>query len=256
MLDTPETDCLPRILAELQAETCDYFRNGWRRFYNTMETLVQEAEAGSRVLDLGGDVSDWPTRPKERRHPYSFGRYFRMAGFDYASLNWNDLDLRSDPLPFEDGSFDVVTNWETIEHLWAFGDGGMLSWEGIVHSWREAHRVLKPGGLFFVATRNRFCPLIFQRLRTGMFPQCYVTGFIDGELRGGHIREFTGAELDALAQVTGTYPQRRLLCRSSLEPELEEKLVQVRVDIEAFLRRELAADEVADSIYLLGRKAA
>ncbi len=245
---------LEDILAELQTETCNYFRGGWRRFYNTLETLVEEANPGAQVLDLGGDVSDWLDRPERQRQPYSFGHYFRKAGFEYSSLNWSDVDLCVDRLPFDDNVFDVVTSWETIEHLWTFQAGGMLAWDGILHFWHEAHRVLKPGGLFFVATRNRFCPLIFERLRIGVFPQCYATGLVDGEFRGGHIREFTGAELDGLAAVTGTYPERKLVCRSSLDPAHEHRLALVRADMEIFLRRTLSPDELADSIYLIGRK--
>jgi len=71
---------LEEIRTELQNETCQYFANGWRRFYNTIETLVNEAEPGSRVLDLGGDVSNRLERPAQSRHPYSFGHYFHKAG--------------------------------------------------------------------------------------------------------------------------------------------------------------------------------
>ena len=53
------------------------------------------------------------------------------------------IDLNVDPLPFKDGFFDVVLMEEVIEHL--INPDNAL---------REAHRILKEGGLFLVSTPN------------------------------------------------------------------------------------------------------
>lgn len=53
------------------------------------------------------------------------------------------VDLNSEPLPFEDNRFTLVTCAETIEHL-----------ERYRETLREIHRVLKPGGILVITTPN------------------------------------------------------------------------------------------------------
>lgn len=53
------------------------------------------------------------------------------------------VDLNSEPLPFEDNRFTLVTCAETIEHL-----------ERYRETLREIHRVLKPDGIAVVTTPN------------------------------------------------------------------------------------------------------
>jgi 2-polyprenyl-6-hydroxyphenyl methylase/3-demethylubiquinone-9 3-methyltransferase len=86
-------------------------------------------------------------------------RALRGAGHDVHALDYSlpslrvsqSLDqslyyLRGDALqlPYADGSFDVVTSMDFLEHI-----------EDPAASVREAARVLKPGGLFFFHTFNR-----------------------------------------------------------------------------------------------------
>lgn len=52
-------------------------------------------------------------------------------------------DLNADPLPYADGSFDLVTCTEVIEHI-----------EHYRRTIREAFRVLRPGGVLVVSTPN------------------------------------------------------------------------------------------------------
>jgi len=52
-------------------------------------------------------------------------------------------DLNRDDLPFADGEFDLVTCTEAFEHI-----------ENYHRVVREAHRILKPGGVFFVSIPN------------------------------------------------------------------------------------------------------
>jgi SAM-dependent methyltransferase len=52
-------------------------------------------------------------------------------------------NLNSEPLPYPDASFDLVTCTEVIEHL-----------ENFRAALREMHRVLRPGGVLIVSTPN------------------------------------------------------------------------------------------------------
>lgn len=61
-----------------------------------------------------------------------FSEMSRSAGGDVALLR---LDLDSEPLPFDDGVFDLVTCFETLEHVQF--DGELLG---------ELHRALRRGG--------------------------------------------------------------------------------------------------------------
>lgn len=65
----------------------------------------------------------------------------------YKPLDYDTIDFNTDPLPFEADTFDIVCSLAVIEHL-----------ENTDHFLREAYRVLKPGGVFYISTPNfRFC---------------------------------------------------------------------------------------------------
>ena len=69
-----------------------------------------------------------------------------LDGWVNIDLDSEKADLRHDltePLPYEDGSVDLIYSEHFIEHLTAEDGLKML---------RECHRVLKPGGLVRVAT--------------------------------------------------------------------------------------------------------
>lgn len=130
----------------------NYFGPGGRRFF----CLVERAVGGCRL---------WRARIVARRF-VSPGRILDLGcgrGLMLASLkrmgwecagtegsavmaeevrNAYDLDIRSgeiDPLPFPDGTFNVVTAWHSLEHM-----------EKPVKVLREVFRVLQPGGLLVV----------------------------------------------------------------------------------------------------------
>lgn len=54
------------------------------------------------------------------------------------------FNIEKDPFPFDDAAFDVVLCMEVLEHL-AYSPSHMLA---------ESHRVLRPGGLFFLTVPN------------------------------------------------------------------------------------------------------
>jgi SAM-dependent methyltransferase len=79
-------------------------------------------------------------------------------------------------LPLEDGSVDVVVNFQVIEHLW---DQAQFV--------AECYRVLRPGGVFLVSTPNR---ITFSPGR-------------DTPLNPFHTRELNAAELTELLEDAG-----------------------------------------------------
>jgi len=107
---------------------------------------------GEKVLDFGASEG-------------KFGR--RLAeGVLYRTLD-TDPAVRADYRAIaevEPGSFDVVTCFETIEHLALEEAREML--EG-------AARVLRPGGRLFVSTPNVHHPWSFLRSATHLTPFCY-----------------------------------------------------------------------------------
>lgn len=107
-------------------------------------------------------------------------------------------DLRAEPLPFPDASFDVVLFNETIEHL-----------EGRPHGvLAEIRRVLRPGGRLFLTTpnvagiRNRLRLLLGKNIYTDLATLRTV------EPHKLHHREYVLGELTALAAGCGLRPVR------------------------------------------------
>lgn len=62
---------------------------------------------------------------------------------ELGDIPGKEVNLNEDVLPFEDNSFDLVTCTEAIEHI-----------ENFRVVTREAFRLLKPGGIFFISTPN------------------------------------------------------------------------------------------------------
>lgn len=106
----------------------------------------RERDARLRILDVGAGAG-------------FLARDLRHDGYDVHALDYSlqslrvsqSLDasvrhMRGDALalPYRDGSFDVVTSMDFLEHI-----------ENPAASIREAARVLRPGGLFFFHTFNR-----------------------------------------------------------------------------------------------------
>jgi len=84
-------------------------------------------------------------------------------------------DLMQGPLPYADGTFDIVFSGETIEHQ-------------VDTDWllREFNRVLKPGGLLVLTFPNIRTPLGIAMLVFFDMPPMYAARF-----RASHFRDFT-----------------------------------------------------------------
>lgn len=126
---------------------------------------------------------------------------------DYLSVgkpkeSFKTFDFSTAIFPYEDNTFDAITNIEVVEHL-----------ENPYHFLREVGRIMKPGGLLILSTPN---PLhIFNRLSFLLRGKFYR--FLDGNdhimlfahyvLTKGALRFFT---LEATEYMFGEMPYRTL----------------------------------------------
>lgn len=94
------------------------------------------------------------------------------------------------PLPLDDGTFDVVHAFEIIEHLY--------DTEGFL---REVSRLLTPGGLLLMSTPN--LNSYDNRLRVLMGQSLPMWGASLADRHGGHIRVFNESSAIDLLQRSG-----------------------------------------------------
>ncbi len=159
----------------------------------SMRHAAARIAPGQRVLDVGA----------------SDGRFGRRlaAGTVYETLDTDPL-VRADHRSFADtppGAFDVVTCFETVEHLTLAEACALL--EG-------AAKALKPGGTLFVSTPNIFHPWAYLRSATHRTPFCYdeLGGLIEmhGFAVDGLFRSHRDAALKAVVRRIA-YPLYRIL---------------------------------------------
>ncbi len=107
--------------------------------------LESELRAGDRVLDLGCGEGDFAAFALAAGAPQAVAADVAEAALRRAGAAHPELDLRlvpeDGPLPFGDGSFELVWASEVIEHV---GDTG--AWLS------EVRRVLTPRGRLLVTT--------------------------------------------------------------------------------------------------------
>ena len=95
------------------------------------------------------------------------------------------FNIEKDPFPFPPGAFDAVLCMEVLEHL-AYSPSHMLA---------EAHRVLRPGGLFFLTVPNL---LTVKRLVLMLLNRTTEVPYSGYGLYGRHQREFAPHEVAGL----------------------------------------------------------
>ncbi len=118
----------------------------------SMRHAAARIKPGERVLDVGA----------------SDGRFGRKlpSGTIYETLDTDPL-VRADYRSFADpppDAFDVVTCFETVEHLTLAEAGALLA---------GAAKALRPGGMLFVSTPNIHHPWAYLRSATHRTPFCY-----------------------------------------------------------------------------------
>lgn len=94
-------------------------------------------------LDIGAGRGDLIRRMQTGLPVISAACDYQVERFRLPAVPIRRVDLNREPLPYPDGGFEIVTCCEVVEHL--------ESYRGLV---RDAHRVLKPGGLLVITTPN------------------------------------------------------------------------------------------------------
>ena len=90
------------------------------------------------------------------KNKFSYGADISINQIKYAKKKYQTKKhrfflIKNNKLPFDDNSFDVVTNLQLMEHL-SFNDNEKLL--------NEINRVLKPNGKLIITTPNYFGPWI------------------------------------------------------------------------------------------------
>jgi SAM-dependent methyltransferase len=94
-------------------------------------------------LDIGAGRGELVRAISGKMSCTSFACDYHVELFQATDVPMSAVDLNKFPLPYPDGAFDLVTCSEVVEHL-----------ENYRHLFREAYRVLNPGGVFVVTTPN------------------------------------------------------------------------------------------------------
>jgi SAM-dependent methyltransferase len=193
----------------------DYYEDLWGRLPEHLEPPDFEVRlahlragvgAGDRVLDLGSGDGGF-TEEIARIGATPIGVDVAQAALDRARAGHPDIDFRlapiDGPLPFDDGSFDVVWSSEVIEHV-----ADTARWLS------EVRRVLVPRGRLLVTTPSH------GRLRVAVSG---VEAFSDP--LGDHLHLYTRASLTALL---GEFGFDEISVRTVAGPPLLRRLLLAR----------------------------
>lgn len=185
----------------------DYIRTHYRRY---VETLDLVGAVRGCVLELGAsepsaftlmladghqDIEIWMARAYEVTTKARQGTAVVEPASPTAPrlefpCSW--FNVEDDTWPYEDESFDVVLCMELFEHL-------MLD---PYHVFREANRVLRPGGIFVLTTPNIVSYTSVTRVLSGRAPYIFGVFSAHGSY-GRHNREWAPAEIASLGVRAG-----------------------------------------------------
>lgn len=143
MIDTPDTDALPRQLGNLDANL---------RFIDDTGVL----SANPEILEIGSGTGTLLHRLRERGHRAQ-GVELRQAFIDQAHAWYGMIPIApvsGVELPFSDRAFDVVMSFDVFEHI-RDSDAHL----------REVTRVLRPGGSYLMQTPNKWANVVFETIR-------------------------------------------------------------------------------------------
>lgn len=142
-----ETETLPYERGDIEA-SCAYF-------------LKHNLNKSLRLLDIGCKYGSFI------RNIYKSG-YYNVYGIDinkevvekgrYMPPHMGDKIIlyEGKVLPFKDNSFDVITMWDTIEHI--------ADIEVFIKG--QVHRCLRPGGYFIFQTPNKYINIVWEIVQT------------------------------------------------------------------------------------------
>lgn len=119
------------------------FLYGRHQFLQLLDAQIQKLPQDARILDIGCGTGDLLLQFRKKGFQNLSGMEPAVNMRNIAKKNLgNDavVDGSAIQLPFEDNSVDFITCIEVLRYLAA---------EDNVQAFKEIHRVLKPGGVFF-----------------------------------------------------------------------------------------------------------
>ena len=208
VLEAYAFDELPAALGQeeppIDAGLAGYLGTHWTRYLTTLRQL--EGLEVSRALDVGVFpplvfqallANRFPGVEQaglwEGPAPYRQTIRPRRDGLDPIEIRLEPANSERDRWPYEDGSFDLVTGMEILEHL-ALDPYFFFS---------EAARVLKPGGHLLLTTPNVVSHRGVWKMLNGIAPYSFGIFVPSGGVYGRHNREYAPPELAELGQGAG-----------------------------------------------------
>ncbi len=114
----------------------------YQAFFTSHIGIDPEFYAGKKVLDIGcgprGSL-EWADMAAERVGLDPLASEYLKLGADRHKMRY--VDSGSEAMPFEDGHFDIVTSFNSLDHV-----------ANLEQTIKEIGRVTKPGGTFIVLT--------------------------------------------------------------------------------------------------------
>jgi 2-polyprenyl-3-methyl-5-hydroxy-6-metoxy-1,4-benzoquinol methylase len=167
-----------------------------REFYDERLTFKAEfppkarlalAEIGTnrRVLDIGcagGDITQKILQLGNEVIAIDISSRAKMEA-EKKGIRVVSHDLEVTPYPFEDGTFDVVTAFDTLEHIFL-----------VRECLKELRRLLRDGGKLIASVPNA----VYWRNRVK-----FATGTFDDWSWAGHVHHFTKATLLSMLNEAG-----------------------------------------------------
>lgn len=142
---------------------------------------------GAEVTAMNVEAGSWPGAPSVmRRETVRLNSKGSTAAPELSVPVWV-LNMEKDPFPFEPGTFDAVLCMEVLEHL-GYSPSHMLG---------EAHRVLVPGGLFFLTVPNFINLKRTVNMLLNVPTEFPYSGY---GIYGRHQREFAPSEVRRLLE--------------------------------------------------------
>jgi 2-polyprenyl-3-methyl-5-hydroxy-6-metoxy-1,4-benzoquinol methylase len=156
----PSDEALARIYGDYYGSEKDTARTEqaleFRRpvFEEIMSIIGPAPQGGGRLLDIGCGNGDFLVKARERGWTVS-GIEFSGPGANFARSRGLDVKEGSfSELPYEDGTFSVVTLLDVLEHL-----------REPLKTLVSVKRVLKPGGVLIVRVPNTPFQLVKARVQ-------------------------------------------------------------------------------------------
>lgn len=182
----------------LQDWARSYLSSHWKRYTWTIDQVEARAAAGARVLEVGS----LPGHMTYLLH----ARGFDVTGIDLAperagtffddiGVTVHRCDVETEPLPSDDGTFDVVVFTELLEHCRI----------NPIATLRELGRVLAPAGFMLVTTPNLYTTGTVLRYLRGHGFDDPVTEWGKLEKLGhmGHVRLYSAKQLRWMLAAAG-----------------------------------------------------